>query len=90
MSTRPTEARWNTPPTKYYIVAPGGGEPTAEWYFPDTRAVELVGVHHLSLIVGAPGPIEAKPRSRCMPRSGAESAASSSTTRNSHPDTAKS
>ncbi|MDQ3764041.1 MAG: hypothetical protein M3460_21310 [Actinomycetota bacterium] len=46
----------------YYVVASGEGEPTAEWYFRATPAVELVGIHHLSLIVRTPGSIGTKAR----------------------------
>lgn len=35
---------------EYYVVAAGEGEPSAEWFFRATRAVELVGVHRLVVI----------------------------------------
>lgn len=35
---------------EYYVVAAGEGEPSAEWFFRKTRAVELVGVHRLVVI----------------------------------------
>lgn len=45
-----------------YVVASGEGESMAEWYFRTTPAVELVGIHYLSLIVRTPGPIETTAR----------------------------
>jgi hypothetical protein len=44
----------------YYIVAVGEGESAAGWHFKKTKDVELVGIHHLSMIVQAP------PRARCV------------------------
>ena len=37
-----------------YLTAAGAGEPTAEWYFTRTAAIDLSGQHDLTLVSRAP------------------------------------